>query len=114
MDDPKINDENIDQKHKVIIGEGPEPAADPESAHRFYSKGIRLLKYPDKHAANQETTQNEEQLNPVDQFDPGEISIGFIKHQAMLKHDENNRQCPHDIESVYPVFIIGMQEKNVP
>jgi len=114
MDNPKINDKNIDQKYQVIIGKCPEPAADPESAHCLYSKGIRLLKYPDQHATNQEAAQHEEQLHSVDQLDPGESGIGFFEHQSMLKHNKNDGKCPHDIEPVYPVFIIGMQEKNVP
>ena len=54
MNDPKINDEYINQENQVIIWKSPEPAAYPESPHRFYAKRIRLFKYPDQHPSNQE------------------------------------------------------------
>ena len=66
MDDPKINDNNIDQEHQVVIGQGSEPPSHPESPHGLYPERIRLLKDPDQHSTNQKTTQNKEKLHPVD------------------------------------------------
>lgn len=113
MDDAEINNDNIDQEDQVIIRESPEPPPDPEPAHRFDAEGFRLLKDPDQHAADKKAAQYKEEFNTVDEFDPGKSGIGFLKHQSVFKHNENNCQSPHDIETIYPVFIVGVKQEKI-
>lgn len=114
MDDPKIDDKNIDQEYQVIIWQCPEPTPDPEPAHGSNTERIRLFKDPDQHASNQEPAQHKEQLHTIDKLDPGERCMGFLEHQPMFKHDEQDRQCPHDVKPINPVLIIGMKLKKIP
>jgi hypothetical protein len=37
-----------------------------------------------------------------------------MEHDPMFKHNEDDGKRPHDIEAIDPVFIIGMQNENIP